>query len=52
MHGIVFDDQEKVIQQLKNLCGDPVLRGKQYLNSHKKQFVSVISNDVELTEVL
>jgi len=21
MHGIVFDDQEKVIQQLKNLCG-------------------------------
>ena len=51
MHGIVFDDQENVIQQLKNFCGDPILRGKKFLASHKKQLISVTSNNVELSEV-
>jgi len=52
MHGIVFDDQENVIQQLKNFCGDPILRGKKFLASHKKQLISVTSNNVELSEVI
>jgi len=51
MHGIVFDDQEKVIQQLKNLCGDPILRGKNFLASHKKRLISVTSTNIELSEV-
>lgn len=51
MHGIVFDDQEKVIQQLKNLCGDSVARGQSFLASHKKRLTSVTSNNVELAEV-
>ncbi|PPQ66159.1 hypothetical protein CVT26_010882 [Gymnopilus dilepis] len=39
-HGIVFDDENKVIQQLKNLCGDPVVRAKKFLASHKKRLNS------------
>jgi FMN phosphatase YigB (HAD superfamily) len=52
MHGIVFDDQAKVVQQIKNLCGDPILRGNRFLVSHKKHLTSVTSNDVELSDVL
>ena len=51
MHGIVFNDQVKVIQQLKNLCGDPVTRGQNFLASHKKHLPSVTSNNLELAEV-
>jgi FMN phosphatase YigB (HAD superfamily) len=51
MHGIIFDDQEKVIRQLKNICGDPVLRGSKFLASHKKNFRSVSSNDIEFGDV-
>ena len=52
MHGIVFDDQAKVVQQLKNLCGDPLLRGTNFLTSHKKRLTSVTSTNIELSEVL
>ena len=52
MHGIVFDDQAKVVQQIKNLCGDPILRGNRFLVSRKKHLTSVTSNNVELSEVL
>ena len=52
MHGIVFDDQAKVVQQIKNLCGDPILRGNRFLVSHNKHLTSVTSNDVELSDVL
>jgi hypothetical protein len=52
MHGIVFDDQSKVIKDLKNLCYDPVPRGRRFLAAHKKSLVSVTSNSIELSEVL
>jgi len=51
MHGIVFDDQSKAIKVLKNLCYDPVLRGRRFLASHKRNLISVTSNNVELSEV-
>jgi histidinol phosphatase-like enzyme len=51
MHGIVFDDQSKVITNLKNLCYDPVPRGRRFLASHKRNLISVTSNNVELSEV-
>lgn len=51
MHGIVFDDQSKVIKDLKNLCYDPTLRGRKFLASHKRNLISVTSNNVELSEV-
>ncbi|KDR84666.1 hypothetical protein GALMADRAFT_220311 [Galerina marginata CBS 339.88] len=50
LHGIVFDDQAKVVQQLKNLCGDPILRATEFLSSRKKHLKSVTSNNVELSE--
>ncbi|KAF9464282.1 HAD-like domain-containing protein [Collybia nuda] len=50
MHGVVFDNEIKVIQELKNLCYDPLARGKKYLASHKKKHVSVTSNNIELAE--
>ena len=52
MHGIVFDDQAKVVQQIKNLCCDPILRGNSFLVSGKKHLTSVTSNNVEISEVL
>lgn len=51
MHGIVFDDELKVIQELKNLCYDPIMRGRKFLTSHKKKLISVTSNNIELSEV-
>ena len=52
MHGIIFDDQEKVIRQLKNICGDPILRGSNFLASRKKNFTSVSSNNIEFEDVI
>ncbi|KAF8812869.1 HAD-like protein [Phlegmacium glaucopus] len=49
MHGIIFDDQAKVIRQLKNLCGDPISRGNKFLAS-RKQFTSVTDNNIEFSE--
>ena len=51
MHGIIFDDQDKVIRQLKNICGDPILRGSNSLASRKRNFISVTSNDIEFEDV-
>lgn len=51
MHGIVFDDQSKVIQELKNLCFDPVMRGSGFLASHKRNLISVTSTNIQLSEV-
>lgn len=50
MHGIVFDDQSKVIQKLKNLCFDPVMRGSGFLASHKRNLISVTSTNIQLSE--
>ena len=51
MHGIIFDDQENVIRQLKNISGDPVSRGRNFLASRKRQFTSVSSNNIEFEDV-
>ena len=51
MHGIIFDEDEKVIRQLKNICGDPILRGSNFLASRKKNFRSVSSNNIEFEDV-
>jgi hypothetical protein len=51
MHGIIFDDQENVIRQLKNICGDPIWRGSNFLASRKKNFTSVSSNNIEFEDV-
>ena len=51
MHGIVFDDQSKVIKNLKSLCYDPVPRGRRFLASHERNLISVTSNNVEFLEV-
>jgi histidinol phosphatase-like enzyme len=51
MYGIVFDNQSKVIKDLKNLCYDPVPHGRRFLASHKRNLISVTSNNVELSEV-
>ena len=52
MHGIVFDDQAEVIRKLKNLCGDPVSRGNNFLASHKKHFPSIAENNIEFSDVI
>ena len=51
MHGIVFDDQSKAIKDIKHLCYDPVPRGRRFLAAHKRNLISVTSNNVELSEV-
>ena len=51
MHGIVFDNAQNVIRQLKNLCDDPVDRAWKYLTANKKHMLSVTSNGVVLKEV-
>ncbi|KAG5350211.1 hypothetical protein C0989_012190 [Termitomyces sp. Mn162] len=50
MHGIIFDNESKVIKDLKNLCYDPVLRGKRFLTSHKKNLKTVTSNGIEFMD--
>ncbi|KAG6891532.1 hypothetical protein C0992_005067 [Termitomyces sp. T32_za158] len=52
MHGILFDDESKVIRDLKNLCYDPVPRGEHFLTSRKKALTSVTSNNTEFMELL
>ena len=52
MHGIIFDDQDKLIRQLKNICGDPISRGSDYLASRKKKFTSVSLSDIEFEDVV
>ena len=52
MHGIVFDDQAEVIRQLKNLCGDPVSRGNNFLASLKQCFPAIAENNIEFSDVI
>ena len=51
MHGIVFDDQLKAIEDLKRHCHDPAIRGRRFLASHKRNLISVTSTNVEFLEV-
>ncbi|KAF9028280.1 HAD-like protein [Hymenopellis radicata] len=50
LHGIVFDDKAKVKRALRNLLGDPVVRGRQYLSNNAGKLYSVTDGGVELRE--
>ena len=50
MRGIVFDDQKRVIQAIRNAIEDPVQRAKSYLQRNAKLHDSVTSNGVTLKE--
>ncbi|KAG1881344.1 HAD-like domain-containing protein [Suillus tomentosus] len=50
MRGIIFDDTREVIRVLYNLLGDPVERGRQYLNMNAKKLLSVTDNGILLRE--
>ena len=51
MHGIVFNDQAEVIRQLKNLCGDPISRGNDFLTPRKKRLLSISESNIEFSDV-
>ncbi|KAF8574205.1 HAD-like protein [Ramaria rubella] len=50
MHGIVFNDPNTVMRQLRNLCGDPIERAKAFLTANKKQLQSVTSKGYVMKE--
>ncbi|KAF8502568.1 HAD-like domain-containing protein [Gautieria morchelliformis] len=50
LHGIVFDDANKVARQLRNLVGDPIQRAQSFLAINKKRLVSVTSRGDVLSE--
>ena len=50
MHGILFDNVRNVIRTLRNILGDPVVRGQEYLHCHAKQFDSVTNTGMTLKE--
>ncbi|RXW24997.1 hypothetical protein EST38_g879 [Candolleomyces aberdarensis] len=44
LHGIVFDNEDAVRRALRNLIGDPIARGKSYLQANAKNLHSVTAN--------
>jgi FMN phosphatase YigB (HAD superfamily) len=52
VHGIVFDNADDLVRQLKNFCENPVERAWSFLYANKKQLTSVTTNGVVLREVL
>ena len=50
MHGILFDDQKRVIQAIRNAVEDPVQRAGSYLCRNAKRLHSVTSTGVILKE--
>ena len=50
MHGIVFDNQENVFRQLRNIFGDPVRRGMDYLRKHAGKLESVTDSGAVFEE--
>ncbi|KAF8910343.1 Haloacid dehalogenase-like hydrolase-domain-containing protein [Mucidula mucida] len=50
LHGIVFHDKAKVKRALRNLLGDPIVRGRQYLSNNAGKLYSVTDGGVELRE--
>ena len=50
MRGIVFDDQKRVIQAIRNAVEDPVSRARSYLQRNAKLLHSVTSNGFTLRE--
>lgn len=50
IHSIVFDDMNKVARALRNLVGNPIQRGQDFLNSNAKTLNSITNNDITLEE--
>ena len=50
LHGIVFDNTEKVSRSLRNLTGDPVKRGRDYLSKNAGSLDSVTGDGTILLE--
>ncbi|KAI0937990.1 hypothetical protein AcV7_003308 [Taiwanofungus camphoratus] len=50
MHGIVFDDINNVIRQLKNLCEDPIHRARSFLYANKKCLNTVSTDGTIVSE--
>ena len=50
LHGIVFDDTEKVSRSLRNLTGDPVVRGRDFLSKNAGSLDSITGDGVVLLE--
>ena len=50
MRGIVFDDQKRVLQAIRNAVEDPVQRARSYLQNNAKLLDSVTSNGYTLKE--
>lgn len=48
--GVVFDNTDNVTRQLRNLIGNPVRRGWQYLADNAKDHESVTNHGVKLNE--
>jgi hypothetical protein len=52
MRGIVFDDQKRVIQAIRNAVEDPVQRARSYLQRNAKLLHSVTSNGLPSRKTL
>ncbi|KZT29007.1 HAD-like protein [Neolentinus lepideus HHB14362 ss-1] len=50
MHGLVFDNQKKVMRALRNLIGDPVQRGRSFLESNAGHLDSFTNTGVMVPE--
>ncbi|OBZ67148.1 hypothetical protein A0H81_12851 [Grifola frondosa] len=50
MHGIILTDLPKVCRELRNLVGDPVKRGWDYLRQNAGHHLSEIDNGMKLME--
>jgi hypothetical protein len=52
VHGIVFDNVDNLVRQLKNLCENPVERAQSFLRANKKQLTSATTHGTVVREVL
>ena len=50
MHGIVFDNEANVFRQLRNIFGDPIRRGQEYLRRHAGKHESSTDTGVVFEE--
>ncbi|OCH93767.1 HAD-like protein [Obba rivulosa] len=50
MHGIVFDKHEDVMRALRNIFGDPVRRGREYLRRNARKLESITDHGVAFGE--
>jgi HAD superfamily hydrolase (TIGR01509 family) len=50
IHGIIFDNTQQVTRALRNLVGDPVKRGKEFLEMNSKSLKSTIEGGKTLDD--